>query len=106
MIYINQLTVIASFATTVRETITTAIAIVKHLMSQEASSPWFIEVDNDEHEDYWTESLAVHRVTLSDGRNLPVLCESPSMAWDKIEAWLFENNDYCTSILKITRDEW
>lgn len=108
MIYfINQLTTIASFATTLRNIITTAVAIVEHLMSQERQSPWFIEVeDNDEYEDYWTENLVVHRVELSDGQKLPVLCESPSHAWDKIEAWLFENNDYTTSILKITRDEW
>lgn len=106
MIYINQLTVIASFAATVRDTITTAIAIVKHLLVQEAQSPWFIETNTDEYEDYWTENLAVHRVELSDGRKLPVLCESPSHAWDKIENWLFEANDFQTSILKITRDEW
>lgn len=110
MIYfINQLTTIASLAASVRDTIATAIAIIKHLMSQEDFNPWFIEVeiDTDDHyKDCWTENLAIFRVELSDGQKLPVLCESISHAWDKIEAWLLNKNDYTTSILKITRDEW
>ena len=109
MIYfINQLTTIAALAANFRNTVTTAIAIVKHLISQESQSPWFIEakVDINEYEDCWTENLAIHLVELSDGQKLPVLCESVNHAWDKIEVWLFENNDYSTSILKITRDEW
>jgi len=106
MIYfINQLTAIASLAASFRNAITTAVAIVEYLMSQESKSPWFIETDGD-YNDYWTADLAVHRVELSNGQALPVLCESPSHAWDKIEAWLLERNDYTTSILKITRDEW
>ena len=109
MIYfINTLTDIAAFAATVRETIAVAIAFVQHLMGQETPAPWFIETidEDDDYEDYWTEELSIHRVELSDGRKLPVLCQSPSHAWDKIESWLLSKDDYDTSILRITRDEW
>jgi len=109
MIYfLDQLTVLSKAVKTVREAIATAIVFLQYLASQEKASPWFIEVekDDDDYEDYWTETIAVHRVELSDGRALPILCESPSEAWNQIEAWLFEKNDTSTSILRITRDEW
>ena len=91
-----------------RNAIVTVIAAIQHLVSQESPAPWFIETidEDDDYEDYWTEELSIHRVELSDGRKLPVLCQSPSHAWDKIESWLLSKDDYDTSILRITRDEW
>ncbi|MEG3877654.1 hypothetical protein QT972_09765 [Microcoleus sp. herbarium7] len=62
--------------------------------------------EHEEHEDPWTEDLAVHLVKLSNGQNLPILCGSISEAWDRMESYLFENNDFQTSIIEVTRDEW
>lgn len=130
MIYINQLTVIASFATTVRETIATAIAIVKHLMSQESSSPWFIEeVDTNDYEDPWTEkrplfvaSIAFPKTEKVEFRvvrypfikittiveppkvqQMPILATSKEEAWDTLEKHLWDNEDYETTILSIEK---
>ena len=61
----------------------------------------------DEDKDDWTgDGLAVHIAHLSTGEKLPILCETPNDAWEKLEEWLWNKNDYTTSILSVVRDEW
>ena len=62
--------------------------------------------DHEEGKDDWTDGLAVHIAHLSTGEKLTILCETPNDAWEKLEAWLWNKNDYTTSILSVIRDEW
>ena len=62
--------------------------------------------DCEKYKDDWTDGLAIHIAHLSTGEKLPILCETPNDAWEKLEAWLWNKNDYTTSILSVVRDEW
>ena len=80
-----------------------------HRIWVEIQEPCFSSVyddDQTECKDDWTDGLAVHIAHLSTGEKLPILCETPNDAWEKLEVWLWNKNDCTTSILSIVRDEW